>query len=179
MSTKPAKVGLGHLQYMQSLGVNSAKVRRFCATKTPPPPQVFAPRGRTKVAKVGPLRARVKSAKVPDPALTSYDPRVGTGRRARNANVTEGLGGGAPRAAAGGVGAHDDSQHADRLFAHAWPRRFAAWRSLSKQESESGVRERGPRADCGLAQARVAGGRRRGGYGAWGRRLNDSARSSA
>ena len=29
---KPAKVG-----HLQSLGVNSAKVRRFCATKTPPP----------------------------------------------------------------------------------------------------------------------------------------------
>jgi len=32
MGTKPAKVG-----HLQSRGVNSAKVRRFCATKTPPP----------------------------------------------------------------------------------------------------------------------------------------------
>jgi hypothetical protein len=56
MGTKPAKVGR-----LQSFDVNSAKVRRFCATKTstPPPPRSSL-RGRTKVAKVGHLRARVK-----------------------------------------------------------------------------------------------------------------------
>jgi hypothetical protein len=73
MGTKPAKVG-----HLQSLGVNSAKVRRFMRNvqrrPPPPPPQVFAP-WRTKVAKVGPLRARVKSAKVvSDPPLTSTTP---------------------------------------------------------------------------------------------------------
>ena len=53
------------------------KVRRFCATKTPPPPpQVFAPwADQSYFAKVGPLRARVKSAKVRATAYV-YDPRV-------------------------------------------------------------------------------------------------------
>jgi len=40
MGTKPAKLGR-----LQSLGVNSAKVRRFCATQTslpPPPPGLFS-----------------------------------------------------------------------------------------------------------------------------------------
>ena len=71
MGTQPAKVG-----HLQSLGVNSAKVRRFCATKTsPPPPPRSSLRGRTKVAKVGPLRARVKSAKVrPTPYVLLLPP---------------------------------------------------------------------------------------------------------
>jgi len=82
MGTKPAKVG-----HLQSLGVNSAKVRRFCATKTPlPPPPVFAPRGRTKVAikwglsgpGAGPDEGQKKSAKVrPSDPLRLYYPRVG------------------------------------------------------------------------------------------------------
>ena len=70
MGTKPAKVG-----HLQSLGVNSAKVRRFCATKTSPfPPPRSSLRGRTKVAKVGHLRARVKSAKVRPTPFTSLGP---------------------------------------------------------------------------------------------------------
>ena len=50
MGTKPAKVGR-----LQSLGVNSAKVRRFCATKTPPlpPRQVFRSVGGPKFLKWG------------------------------------------------------------------------------------------------------------------------------
>ena len=47
-------------------------------------------------------------------------------------------------------------------FAHAWPRRYAAWRVLSKQQRAT----RGPRTDCGAAQAWIAGGRRLGGHGA-------------
>ena len=72
MGTKPAKVG-----HLQSLGVNSAKVRVGSAQRRPPPPPApprSSLRGRTKVAKVGPLRARVKSAKVPPTPLTSSAP---------------------------------------------------------------------------------------------------------
>ena len=64
---KPAEVG-----HLQSLGVNSAKVRRFCATKTSPPRSSL--RGRTKVAKLGPLQARVKSAKVRPTPYVYYPP---------------------------------------------------------------------------------------------------------
>ena len=49
MGTKPAKLGR-----LQSLGVNSAKVRRFCATKTsPPPPQGLRSVGGPKLLKWG------------------------------------------------------------------------------------------------------------------------------
>ena len=88
MGTKPAKVG-----HLQSLGVNSAKVRRFCATKTPLPPpwSSLDPRGRTKVAikwgLSGPGAGRggqKKSAKVrPSDPLRLYYPRVGLRMRRR------------------------------------------------------------------------------------------------
>jgi len=78
MGTKPAKLGR-----LQSLGVNSAKLRRFCATKTPPPPPLFPGLrsvGGPKLLKWGlSHRARVKSAKArPTPYV--YDPRVKPGR---------------------------------------------------------------------------------------------------
>ena len=81
MGTKPAKVGhlaatllkYAPLRYLTSKRVlrplnNAAEwgktLRKWVFHK-----KVFAPRGLTKFAKVGPPRARVKSAKV---ALTSY-----------------------------------------------------------------------------------------------------------
>jgi hypothetical protein len=86
MGTKPAKVG-----HLQSLGVNSAKVSRFCTTKThlPPPPPGLRSAERTKVGKVGPLRARVKSAQVRPTPYVYYPPVMSafgcpmTGRRPR------------------------------------------------------------------------------------------------
>ena len=49
MGTKPAKFG-----HLQSLGVNSAKVRRFCATKTSPfPPPGLRSVGGPKLLKWG------------------------------------------------------------------------------------------------------------------------------
>jgi hypothetical protein len=58
MGTKPAKVGR-----LASTLLKYTSVLRNEDPPDPPPPRSSL-RGRTKVAKVGPLRARVKSAKV-------------------------------------------------------------------------------------------------------------------
>ena len=49
MGTQPAKVG-----HLQSLGVNSAEVCRFCATKTFPPPPGLRSGAGPKLLKGGP-----------------------------------------------------------------------------------------------------------------------------
>jgi hypothetical protein len=68
MCTTPAKVGR-----LASTLLNGTSVLRN-EDPPPPPPSRSSLRGRTKVAKVGPLRARVKSAKVPPTPLTSSAP---------------------------------------------------------------------------------------------------------